>query len=78
MAKDKKNKSSKSAKGEKKSLFSERQKVVLLVVLLLMICCVPIFDSYRACKAKCLQRIKTPYPEIACKYERCWPWEKKK
>ena len=78
----KKDKSGKPAKGvkasktEKKPLFSDRQRKVLLIVLVAMFILVPVIDNFR-CKAACLKRIKTPYPEIACKYECPWPWDRK-
>ena len=77
--KDKSGKPSKGAKGakdEKRPLFSDRQKKVLLIVIVAMFVLVPIADNFR-CKAACLKRVKTPYPEIACKYECPWPWDRK-
>jgi hypothetical protein len=70
-------KSVKKAKGKsnKESFLSDRQKRALLIVLIVMLVAVPIVDNLR-CKAACLKRIKTPYPEIACKYECPWPWQK--
>ena len=65
----------------KKTFFSERQKKVLLFVLVVMLVAVPVIDMVRTnlhCKAECLKRKKTPYPEIACKYDCPWPWEKNK
>jgi hypothetical protein len=69
--KSKKNKDT----SDKKPFLSGRQKRVLLITLIVMFIAVPIIDNFR-CKAKCLKRVKTPYPEIACKYECPWPWEK--
>jgi hypothetical protein len=60
----------------KPPLFSDRQRKVFLIVILAMFILVPIIDNLR-CKAQCLKRVKTPYPEIACKYECPWFWEKK-
>jgi hypothetical protein len=72
-------KSAKKAKNksDKKPFLSDRQKKVLFIVLILMFILVPIIDNLR-CKAACLKRVKTPYPEIACKYECPWPWQKGK
>ena len=66
----------KSVKGEKKPLFSDRQRKVFLVIVVAMFILVPVVDNFR-CKAACLKRVKTPYPEIACKYECPWPWDRK-
>jgi hypothetical protein len=70
-------KSVKKAKSntDKKPFLSDRQRKVLLTVLIVMFVAVPIVDNLR-CKAACLKRVKTPYPEIACKYECPWPWQK--
>jgi hypothetical protein len=68
-------KASKQVKADKKSFMSDRQKRVLLGVLLLLILAVPIIDICR-CKIACMKRVKTPYPEIACRYECPWPWQK--
>jgi hypothetical protein len=62
-------------KNDKKPFLSDRQRRVLLTVLILMFILVPLVDNLR-CKAACLKRVKTPYPEIACKYECPWPWQK--
>jgi hypothetical protein len=63
-------------KKEKKQPFlSDRQKTVLLAMLVLMFIAVPVVDNFR-CKSACLKRTKTPYPEIACKYQCPWPWQK--
>ena len=59
----------------RKPLLSDRQKKVLLVILVLSFCAVPLIDTIR-CKAACMKRVKTPYPEIACRYECPWPWQK--
>ncbi len=67
----------KNSKAEKKPLLSDRQKKVFLIVILAMFVLVPVADVIR-CKAVCLKRVKTPYPEIACKYQCPWPWEKGK
>ena len=69
-------KGAKAAKSEKKPLFSDRQRKVLLIILVAMFILVPVVDNFR-CKAACLKRVKTPYPEIACKYECPWPWDRK-
>lgn len=61
---------------EKKPLLSDRQKKVFLLVIGLMLLLVPMVDNFR-CKAACLKKVKTPYPEIACKYQCPWPWERK-
>jgi bifunctional ADP-heptose synthase (sugar kinase/adenylyltransferase) len=74
--KEKSDKSVKAAKGEKKPLFSDRQRKVLLIILVAMFILVPVVDNFR-CKAACLKRVKTPYPEIACKYECPWLWDRK-
>jgi len=70
-------KSVKKVKGKsnKETFLSDRQKRALLIALIVMLIAVPIVDNLR-CKAACLKRIKTPYPEIACKYECPWPWQK--
>ena len=68
-------KASKQAAAEKKPFMSDRQKRVLLGVLVLLILAVPVVDNFR-CKAACMKRVKTPYPEIACRYECPWPWQK--
>lgn len=70
-------KESKEGKAERKPLLSDRQKKVLLIVILAMFVLVPVVEVIR-CKAGCLKRVKTPYPEIACKYQCPWPWEKGK
>lgn len=57
----------------KKPLLSDRQRKIFLIVILAMFILVPIADNFR-CKAACLKRVKTPYPEIACKYQCPWPW----
>jgi hypothetical protein len=62
---------------DKKPFLSDRQRKVLLIVLIVMFIAVPVIDNLR-CKVKCLKRVKTPYPEIACRYECPWPWEKGK
>ena len=59
----------------KKPLLSDRQRKVFLIVILAMFILVPVADNFR-CKAACLKRVKTPYPEIACKYQCPWPWAK--
>ena len=74
--KDKAKKSKKSVEQAQRQLFSERQKRVLIIVIIAMFIMVPIVDNFR-CKASCLKRIKTPYPEIACQFECPWPWERK-
>ena len=61
--------------GQKKPLMSDRQKRVLLIVLVILLFTVPLADILR-CKAACMKRVKTPYPEIACRYECPWPWQK--
>jgi hypothetical protein len=68
-------KSDKQAKAPKKPFMSDRQKRVLLGVLVLLVLAVPTIDIFR-CKAACMKRVKTPYPEIACRYECPWPWQK--
>ncbi|NTV29607.1 MAG: hypothetical protein HGA80_05960 [Candidatus Omnitrophica bacterium] len=74
--KEKTKKAAKGAKETGKTFLSDRQKRVLLIVIVAMFVLVPVADNFR-CKAACLKRIKTPYPEIACKYECPWPWERK-
>ncbi|MBF0618591.1 MAG: hypothetical protein HQL19_00305 [Candidatus Omnitrophica bacterium] len=71
----KRKKEDKKNKDQKKPFLSDRQRKVLLVVIVLMFVLVPIVENFR-CKAACLKRVKTPYPEIACKYQCPWPWEK--
>lgn len=66
---------SRQEKADKKPFMSDRQKQVLLVVLVVLFCLVPIVENFR-CKAACMKRVKTPYPEIACRYECPWPWQK--
>jgi hypothetical protein len=65
----------KQSKVGKKPFMSDRQKRVLLGVLVLLVLAVPVIDILR-CKAACMKRVKTPYPEIACGYECPWPWQK--
>jgi hypothetical protein len=72
----KKSRSPKGDKEPKKPLFSNRQMKVFLIILIAMFILVPVVDVVR-CKAACLKRVKTPYPEIACKYQCPWPWDKK-
>ena len=70
----KKNNSKKKQDVEpKKPMLSDRQRNVFLIVILAMFILVPVADNLR-CKAACLKRVKTPYPEIACKYQCPWPW----
>jgi hypothetical protein len=66
---------SKQVRADKKPFMSDRQKRVLLGVLVVLVLAVPIIDNFR-CKAACMKRVKTPYPEIACRYECPWPWQK--
>ena len=68
-------KAAKEANAQKKPFMSDRQKRVLLGVLVLLVLAVPVIDILR-CKAACMKRVKTPYPEIACRYECPWPWQK--
>ena len=68
-------KASKGSSAQKKPFMSDRQKRVLLGVLVLLVLAVPVVDILR-CKAACMKRVKTPYPEIACRYECPWPWQK--
>jgi hypothetical protein len=68
-------KAEKQSKSQKKPFMSDRQKRVLLGVLVLLVLAVPVIDVLR-CKAACMKRVKTPYPEIACRYECPWPWQK--
>jgi hypothetical protein len=70
-----KKKEPKGAKAAKKALLSDRQRHVLLIVLAVLLLAVPVVENIR-CKAACMQRVKTPYPEIACGYECPWPWQK--
>jgi hypothetical protein len=72
----KRQKEKKGGQAEKRPLLSARQKKVLLILIMAMFVLVPVVDVIR-CKAACLKRVKTPYPEIACKYQCPWPWEKK-
>lgn len=65
----------KQEKSSKKPFMSDRQKKVLLFVLVALFCLVPVLDNVR-CKSACMKRVKTPYPEIACRYECPWPWQK--
>ncbi len=62
-------------KAPRKPLLSDRQRKVVLAVLVIAVCAVPVIDILR-CKAACMKRVKTPYPEIACRYECPWPWQK--
>ena len=75
MARKKNKKEERGPAAARKSLFSERQRRVLLVILVLLVLSVPVVDIVR-CKSACMKRVKTPYPEIACRYECPWPWEK--
>ena len=65
----------KSDKTARQPLLSDRQRHVLLIVLAALVLAVPVIDNIR-CKTACMQRVKTPYPEIACGYECPWPWQK--
>ena len=60
------------ANADKKPFMSQRQKRMLLIVLVVLFCMVPFVEMFR-CKAACMKRVKTPYPEIACGYECPWP-----
>ncbi|MEI6438102.1 MAG: hypothetical protein WCO69_05075 [Candidatus Omnitrophota bacterium] len=57
----------------KKPFLSDRQRKIFVIVILAMFLLVPIVDNFR-CKAECLKKVKTPYPEIACQYQCPWPW----
>ena len=70
-----KKKEPKQNKVERKALLSDRQRKVLLIVLAVSLLAVPLVDNIR-CKAACMKRVKTPYPEIACRYECPWPWQR--
>ena len=74
-SRNEKRKEWKKDKAVRKPLLSDRQKKMLLVVLVVSFCAVPLIDTVR-CKAACMKRVKTPYPEIACRYECPWPWQK--
>ncbi len=74
-SRNEKRKEWKKDKAGRKPLLSDRQKKVLLVILVVSFCAVPLIDTLR-CKAACMKRVKTPYPEIACRYECPWPWQK--
>jgi hypothetical protein len=70
----KKNNSKTRTKEDLKPPFlSQRQRKVFLIVIVAMFILVPVVDNFR-CKAACLKKVKTPYPEIACKYQCPWPW----
>lgn len=69
-------KKEKKIKNVQKPFLSDRQKKVFLIAVLMIIIAVPMINTLR-CKAKCLKRIKTPYPEIACQYECPWFWKRK-
>ncbi len=71
----KNNSKTRQAPDPKKPLLSDRQRKIFLIVILAMFILVPVADNFR-CKAACLKRVKTPYPEIACKYQCPWPWVK--
>lgn len=71
----KNNSKQKQPKEEKKPLFSDRQRRTFIIIVAAMIILVPIAENIR-CKSACLKRVKTPYPEIACKYECPWFWER--
>ncbi len=62
-----------------KPFLSSRQRVIFLAILIILICTVsvagPMVKAFY-CKAACMKRVKTPYPEIACRYECPWPWQK--
>lgn len=60
---------------ERKPLFSDRQRKIFLILIAAMLILVPVADNFR-CKAACLKKVKTPYPEIACGYECPWPWQR--
>ncbi|MBF0330706.1 MAG: hypothetical protein HQL17_02125 [Candidatus Omnitrophica bacterium] len=76
MANKEKRKAARQEKAAAKQPFmSDRQKKVLLGVLVVLFISVPVIDILR-CKAACMKRVKTPYPEIACRYECPWPWQK--
>jgi hypothetical protein len=72
---NKQKKPAKQDKEAKKPFMSDRQKKVLLGILVVLFISVPVVDILR-CKAACMKRVKTPYPEIACRYECPWPWQK--
>jgi len=76
MGKKNNSKPKQEKKDDKKPFFSDRQKKVLLIVIALMLLLVPVASNFR-CKAACFQRVTTPYPEIACKYQCPWFWERK-
>ncbi len=59
----------------RKPFLSDRQWRFLLIVVFGFIILAPVADNFR-CKAACLKRVKTPYPEIACKYQCPWPWDR--
>jgi hypothetical protein len=65
----------------KPPFLSDRQKKIffisVLALFVLVLVVIPVADNFR-CKAQCLKIVKTPYPEIACKYQCPWLWEKSK
>lgn len=65
----------KKKKVEQKTFLSDRQKKILVIVTVVLLLAVPLGQTIR-CKMACMKRVKTPYPEIACKYECPWFWEK--
>ncbi len=75
MAQREKKRAAKQDKAQKKPFLSDRQRQVLLGILVFLFIAVPVIDIFR-CKAACMKRVKTPYPEIACRYECPWPWQK--
>ena len=68
-------KADKVSQEEKKPFMSDRQKSVLLILIIASFIAVPLVQIIR-CKSACMKRVKTPYPEIACRYECPWPWQK--
>ena len=65
----------KKNKAEQKTFLSPIQRKALVVGIIVLCLLVPIVKTIR-CKMACLKKVKTPYPEIACKYECPWFWER--
>jgi predicted nucleic acid-binding Zn ribbon protein len=53
---------------------TSRTWLVGALLLILLVLAIPIIDNTR-CKTACMKRVKSPYPEIACRYECPLPWE---
>lgn len=72
-----KSKAKKNKDTGRKPFLSDRQRKVLLIIILAMLILVPVIQVIK-CKSECLKKkMNAPYPEIACKYDCPWPWERR-